>query len=362
MYISPLNSIDGIPPEGDPFPMARFEQNVLDSFGVMQESESGEWPFAGWDNYDKISIFRSNAGGLICIAPLSEPFSFSATPSYTTFGDTVKSVTNQFGWGKFATQLRSLSQYSVMSAERKMPSGGIEGAKLYKGVSDMKYDFKFRMFEGVSFETGSKDVAPGGSLYPLIILSQYCLPNLTENTLKSLRSIFTSLSKAGQEKGFWKKVFNGAKAAFGTVKMNVDMAVEGLADAGSFLFGGDADIANATYPSDMFSTRTKNCIDIEVSNVCSLENMVVTSFSAKLSREILSNGLPVYTDYTLSVTPIVQPSNQEVQDRYFYNLNKNIAAANNMEWLSSSERASMAAAEAADNENLNAAKGNLGNR
>ena len=340
--------------------MARFEQNVLDSFGVVNRSESNK--FFAQDNYDKITISHSYGKAHICTAPLSEPFFFSAAPSYTTFGDTVKSVTNQFGWGKFATQLRSLSQYSVMSAERKMPSGGIEGAKLYKGVSDMKYDFKFRMFEGVSFETDRTELEEGESLYPLFRISQYCLPNLTDKTRNSLRSIFTSLSKTGKETGFWKKVFNGAKAVGGAVKMNIDMAVEGLADAGSFLFGGEDDIARAQFPSDMFATRTKNCIDIKVSNVCTLNNMVVTSFSAKLSREVLSNGLPVYTDYTLSVTPIVQPSNQEVQERYFYNLNKNIALANNRNFVEAEERTKMALAGAGGNENLEAARGNLGGR
>lgn len=307
------------------FGMARIEQNdqILDTFGVEHDSPQLE-------NYDKIQIYARNwvtdwstddenvnRDRLICSAPLTAPVDFKVTPKYTPFGTVVQGLKIDS-----LKTLSSIGQFSMMGKERKTYTGNIEGAKLFAGANDISYSFNFRLLEGLNQEgkrpTKEEDEKKnvGWSVYPLFYFNRLCIPKFDEKSRERINTMFNALS----EKSL--KAFGSAlKDAFGLLK---DMTLGGLQSAGGLVFDSVSPDADITYPSDQFAVRTQNTIDIRLSNIGWLRNMVLTGYGATFSREVLANGLPVYVDYSISVSPIVQPTRAEVNSRYLENLYSNI--------------------------------------
>ena len=277
-------------------------------------------------NYDKIQIklskgnslyeygkFRDETNRIICTAPLTQPFKFSAKPEYSTFGDLVQKV-DEFtpgGVGQVFNRIRGLGEAGAMSASRETYFGRIETAKLYKGVSGVSYSFDFICFEdldrnGQPKKAGSAD---GDSILPFLAFSNMSFPNMPVDYMEKLTNM---LGVSGD--GFFEKAGSLLSSTGQSLLYMIQSGANGVSKFASTLFGGiDKD---ARFPSDVFA----HCIDIKISNVCEMQNMVITGFDATFSKEILQNGLPVYVKYNLSVEPIVQPTNNEIQSRYFANL------------------------------------------
>lgn len=278
-------------------------------------------------NYDLIRIFKrdwmysESQDSIICVAPLTKPFTYTVSPQYTTFGNVVY---KDMGLDSLGKKLRSLGDYSAMT-KRKTFTGNIEGAKLYKNVADMSYSFDFRMIEGLDEEgnlPADKDAEEknfGISLRPLFYFNYISLQSYDQETRKAVNELFSSLGTTGDSiLGKVKTLWSVAK---GTAWTTFNSVMGGIKDSANSIW---KDVEYGTkgldYPSDQFAYRTENTIDIQVSNIGLLRNMILTNFSAQFSREVLENGLPVYIDYSISVSPIVQPTMNEVNQRYLHNI------------------------------------------
>ena len=299
--------------------MASIEKQVLGTYGA----DAFEVPYDA-RNYDTIRIYARNwtaddpnANNLICTAPLTDPAKFKVTPKYTTFGTFL-----QHFKGGTAEALASFGQYSMMSKERETMTGNIDGAKLYAGTSDMEYSFNFRLLEGLNqngerpTDWTTEEDCTGWSIIPLFYFNLLGMPKLNSDSMKMLNNVFDQLSK---------QTIGGAfGAAWNVAKLLGTSAWKSTKLAGQTVFSSvsPAASANLKYPSDQFAYRLRNTIDIEVSSIGILNNMVLTGYGATFSREVLSNGLPVYVDYSISVSPIVQPTRDEANERHLGTLMK----------------------------------------
>lgn len=333
---------------------------VLNDYNVRAGSKSGSGE-RNLENYDLLTIKHSNwkydnrngvgSFGLICSAPLTDRPSFKVSPKYTTFGSVGANLERNIPGGQFFQTMRNVSTWQTMSRKRESPYGNIDTAKLYQGASDMSWSFKFRMFEGLSKESqySDNDKCDGQSLTPLVELIPLCLPKLSEDTLKNLNSMFDSFANPALGS-------NILGALAGTLKlagMQIKGAWKGVKNLGGTIFKKDDNShAPFQYPSDQFAWRTENCIDVQVSNVLNLENMVIDSFDATFSREVLKNGLPVYTDYNIGISPIVQPCVDEVTNRWLTNFLDNYQLYQHtlmgQEWAESEEKRKASAAGVKD--------------
>ena len=290
-------------------------QTVLNKFNEAPQDERLQ-------NYDKIKISLSKGNRLntrgvvtdpvVCTAPLSEPFKFSGAPQYTTFGDLMQKYESN-PVGLVFSKIRGFATAGTMSADRGEYFGRIESAKLYKGVNDISFNFSFTCFEDLNRNgepKNSDDEAVGDSILPFLVFTYMTFPNMPPEFMQKMNDIFNNLSHGGN--GVWETIKGTAKGAMGTVALQLEGAADGATAMFKTIFGQ----TDGTYPSDHFSQKTQNCIDVEVSNICMLKNMVIKNFNATFSREVLENGLPVYTKYSLDVEPIVQPTNQELMDLY----------------------------------------------
>lgn len=283
------------------------------------------------ENYDLLTIKKSHWVvkdyncetdlGIICSAPLTERPSFKVSPKYTTFGQVGTNLEKQVPGAQFFQTMRNVSTWQTMSMKRESPFGNISTAKLFQGAGDMSWTFKFRMFEGLDKE--SKRVSEydpmGESLSPLYWLLPLCIPKLSKETMTNINDLFENLSSPA-----WNSRILGALgAAVNAIGQEVGGALKGVNDMVKTAFKQSTGNEDFRYPSDQFAWRTENCIDIRVSNVMNLENLVIDSFDATFSREVLESGLPVYTDYTLSVSPIVQPCLDEVSYGWLGDFMKN---------------------------------------
>ena len=287
------------------------------------------------ENYDKvkISLSKGNAlrdkgtiGGtmaepetLVCVAPLTEPFKFQANPQYGTFGDIIQKIDTLPG-GALMSNIRGMGDAGTMSGARETYFGRIESAKLFKGVNDISYNFNFVCYEDLNRDGTPKtnsNTNVGSSIIPFLVFSSLSFPNMPANFMERLQDIFESFSQGGGA-GFFSSIGGLISGGVQALGMQVNAAATGTKQFFKTIFG-EVD-KDAKFPSDVFAQKTKNCLDIEVSNICTLQNMIIKDFNATFSKEILASGLPVYTKYSLSVEPNVQPTNNEIQQRYFSNL------------------------------------------
>jgi len=277
-----------------------------------------EAPEAPYDNYDKVKISLSKGNKLlrnriteqvICTAPLSEPFKFNAAPQYTTFGELMQKY-NSNPVGEVFEKIRGFADSGTMSADRNEYFGRIESAKLYKGVSDISYNFNFTCFEDLdrygNLKRDDDATKDGDSIVPFLVFTSMSFPNMPPEFMEKMNAIFEDFSQGGN--GVWETIKGAFKGVASSAITQIEAGFSGSTSMFKTIFGQ----STGNYPSDHFADKTQNCIDIEVSNVCMLKNMVIKNFNATFSREILENGLPVYTKYSLDVEPIVQPTNQEL--------------------------------------------------
>ena len=315
--------------------MATLKNKVVSNFGETISATSDDENSRNLRNYDLIRIFlrnwKSSVSGpsnmaevpygdedrLICVAPLTKSFSWSVSPKYTTFGNVVKNMGISDATGK---KLRSIGDYSAMT-RRETFTGNIEGAKLFEGVSEMSWQFDFRMIEGLDREgrlpsdAEAEKKNQGLSLLPFFVFSKYTTPKMNSKTLDYIMDIFNTMDKEHN------KIVSIVKNTANLAQTTIESVLTGLDDLTNAIWTDrPADAVASEYPSDEFALRTRNTIDIAVSNLGVMRNMIITNFSATFSREVLENGLPVYTDYNLKVAPIVQPTEQEIQNRYMNNV------------------------------------------
>ena len=244
-------------------------------------------------------------------APLTKPFSYSAAAQYTEFG----SFNGGSGAQRVAAGIKDVERTAVYN--HVTMSGNLQHAKVYQGSKTNDFSFEFRVFENGSFIS----VAP--FMYFLAATYPVMDKNTKEAILDRIRSQATNTGVLGY-------VENIVAGTFGNLAQIFRSAVKSLTSEDEYLANSQVDMMNAESISDYFAAMNgfDKTFNVEIGNLVKLKNMVLNNFNVTFSRERrwFRNDpkenepqkppitLPVYIDYSINLSPIIEPTREDVID------------------------------------------------
>lgn len=242
----------------------------------------------------------STSGATVVKAQLTKPFVWSGTANYTEYGKLSSISTNK---KRIEASTGNEERYQQFSAyTHKSMTGNLLQAKVYQGGTVSIPSFEFRLFED----------GTGNSFTPFRWFTRAVYPQMDKDKMNSIiDAMENSNSKTWNILGgvqnlaagfiesglltisdFWKAIGLESEAAKGNI--------ESISDYFAMLNG-----KNKTF-------------NINVSDICSIKNLVVQTYSTTFSREKCKfentgKTLPIYVDYTVQFEPLVQPTFNEIE-------------------------------------------------
>lgn len=279
--------------------MSRIQIPNTNYRGPQYYTEHGSDEWVG--NEDWITIGTGAFNTVVERAPLTKPFSFGAGANYTEFG----SFNGGSGAKRIAAGIketeRTLGYYHVTR------TGNLQKAKVYQGSHTNDFSFDFRVFENGTFN----------SFFPFMYFVAATYPMMDENQLQELVNKMNAQVGNTGVSGFLKNMVMGSLGNLAQTVGNMwaSLNAEDLSEAvkEGVTFESLSDYFAAMNGLD----RTFN---VNVGNLIHLKNMVLTSFNATFSRERRwfyneqnePHTLPIYVDYTIQISPIIEPTRQDV--------------------------------------------------
>lgn len=247
------------------------------------------------ENYNDSTSIPTN----VVTAQLTKPFVWSGTANYTEYGKLSSISTNK---KRIEANVGNDERYQQFSAyTHKSMTGNLLQAKVYQGGTISIPSFEFRLFED----------GTGNSFIPFQWFTRAVYPLMDQ---EKLNKIVTSMINSESE-----TILGGAinlAAGFiesGWLKVTDFWKAIGLEN--------EAVRGNVKTISDYFAALNgKNkTFNVNVSDICSIKNLVVQTYSTTFSREKrkfadTEKTLPIYVDYTVQFEPLVQPTLNEIEN------------------------------------------------